>query len=273
MKTFALLLLFPFASLADSCIKSPVGNSLCFAKPMVGENFDAGSWGELYLLRSGKKIPLPMAGRYFGMPDESNISPSGNYINIVSVEWGYLDEGKGSKEFVDRAYCSVIDLRTGCIVSDWDGAMCGYGWEKDNDTLSSSDGVEKNTFDFLSFKPGAQKFKTGDRQAIRNLLRCEAVSRTNLGAYIKIAGQNPENSDISAGIARFYTLMGAEQTVSTKTWLYSDANDGAISKAYLIDGDRVKTIRESDDRMWRQILYITAKKRAVVGWVKTGTLK
>ncbi|MEY8712107.1 hypothetical protein [Mangrovibacter phragmitis] len=124
---------------ADIEVKSQNGNSVIFIQPRYGDNIELDAWGKLIFSQNGKKIDLSRADRYYTENGSSKVSPGGNYLVVNSVAGDYLDSGDGAKQYVSRSYCSVIDMRNGCIVSDWDGEACSYQWNKSQDILSGSD--------------------------------------------------------------------------------------------------------------------------------------
>lgn len=273
MRVCIFLIFLPFMAFADTCVVSlSSGNSLCFSNPMSGGNYERGSWGTMYLLRDGKKVPIEIENRYYSTASEDDISPSGNYINITTVEGGYI-EGDGEKEYVDRAYCNVIDMRTGCIVSDWDGSMCGYQWKKNEDVLSSSAEGDSDTLDFLSFKPKVSVVDKINDRNVRNLLRCDAVNDKNIDAYANLLKANNKNKEILTPVANFYNTLPGEGIVIDKSWLHSEANDDSVTKVYLVAGDPVKFIVESNDKKWRKVIYNASGKRFYVGWIKSENIR
>lgn len=118
---FTTIFLFPTSTFANVVIKSPNGNALEFSQAKHGRHYDPDSWGKLIFRNNGVMLDLTRSDRYYTEDGSTETSPSGNYVVVNSVSGGEIDSGDGSKQYVDKAYCSVIDMRNGCIVSDWDG--------------------------------------------------------------------------------------------------------------------------------------------------------
>ncbi|HDT5889161.1 TPA: hypothetical protein QHA87_003160, partial [Aeromonas dhakensis] len=141
IKSMAVIFVAPFlvtsvTAIADVSINSNDGSSLFFSGKLTGENIDNNAWGKLYYISESKKVELSLQDRYYLENDAGSISkksPTGNYILFYSVSGEMVSLGDGTEKYVDRAYCSVIDMRNGCIVSDWDGEACGYDWVKSKD--------------------------------------------------------------------------------------------------------------------------------------------
>src|SRR5574344_2002946 len=121
---------------ADVYINAASGNSLLFSQKRSGDGIVNNAWSKLYFVSGGNKTELVSQGRYY--EGGSKKSPSGNYILFYSVSGEFVSLEDGTDKYVDRAYCSVIDMRDGCIVSDWDGEACGYDWVNNQDILASS---------------------------------------------------------------------------------------------------------------------------------------
>ena len=123
---------------ADIVIKSPEGGGVTFSQEKKGEHYDNNSWGNITFSRHNYSADLSRSDRYYVEDGSSRVSPSGKYLIITSVSGGYVEFGDGTSKYTDRAYCSVVDMTNGCIVSDWDGEACGYTWVGSQDVLANS---------------------------------------------------------------------------------------------------------------------------------------
>jgi len=155
MKYIALFLgcIVSIESSADIKIVSPNGNKILFSEKKEGENIDSDAWNKIFFVHANQKLDLSRDDRYYTENGSTTPSPSGNYLKVLSVSGDYLYLENGERKYVDRTYCSVIDMRDGCIVSDWNGGNCMYDWADDKDILSQYPDGHGSTFDFLLFRP------------------------------------------------------------------------------------------------------------------------
>ncbi|MEA9393670.1 hypothetical protein SJI19_24680, partial [Acerihabitans sp. TG2] len=169
-------------AVSDVIIRSPFGTELIFSEKKSGKNHDRNAWGKLSFKGHGETIDLGIDGRYFTEDGSSKLSPSGKYLVIVSISGGYLYPYGGKKKYVDRAYCSVVDMEKGCYISDWNGGACGYHWRENEDVLEDS--LKTDTFDFLSFRPRIKHVKDNLSSlytaTVKVYLRCDAPDQTNI---------------------------------------------------------------------------------------------
>ncbi|MEA9393667.1 hypothetical protein SJI19_24665, partial [Acerihabitans sp. TG2] len=169
-------------AVSDVIIRSPFGTKLIFSEKKSGKNYDADAWGKLSFKGHGETIDMGIDGRYFTEDGSSKLSPSGKYLVIVSIFGAYLHSADGTKKYTDRAYCSVVNMKTGCYMSDWTGGACGYHWRENEDILENSRGSD--TFDFLSFRPRIKHARDNlsslDNATLKECLRCDAPDQTNI---------------------------------------------------------------------------------------------
>lgn len=264
---------------ADIEVKSQNGNSAVFSQPKHGDNIESDAWGKLIFNKNGKKIDLSRTGRYYIEGGSNKVSPSGNYLVVNSVAGDYLDSGDGAKQYVSKAYCSVIDMRNGCIVSDWDGEACGYQWAKDKDILSGSDDNDADIFDFLSMKPAVRKiegsYSTLKKMDANNLIRCDRVSSKNVDDYQNLSKDNRGVRQLVLnGILDYINKLETSLSINTsKSHLYTSPDENSITKAYLVAGDKVKFIQFSQDKKWVEVGYVSPKGKPLVKWVKFEDIK
>lgn len=284
IKSMAVIFAAPFlvtsvTSLADVSINSNDGNSLFFSEKLTGENIDNNAWSKLYFISGSKKIDVSLQDRYFLENDDGSISkksPTGNYILFYSVSGERVSLGDGTDKYIDRAYCSVIDMRNGCIVSDWDGEACGYDWVKSKDVLASSEDKDADVFDFKAMRPSINIKNTqqviANKYSLENMLRCEPLNKTNVDAYHLFLKANKAYSSSIKESMLDYLRSLSEKEVKNKSMLFGKPRDNSQSKAYLIAGDKVRIIQTSADGRWVNIGYINKKNNPLIAWVEAVNL-
>lgn len=284
IKSMAVIFAAPFlvtsvTSLADVSINSNDGNSLFFSEKLTGENIDNNAWSKLYFISGSKKIDVSLQDRYFLENDDGSISkksPTGNFILFYSVSGERVSLGDGTDKYIDRAYCSVIDMRNGCIVSDWDGEACGYDWVKSKDVLASSEDKDADVFDFKAMRPSINIKNTqqviANKYSLENMLRCEPLNKTNVDAYHLFLKANKAYSSSIKESMLDYLRSLSEKEVKNKSMLFGKPRDNSQSKAYLIAGDKVRIIQTSADGRWVNIGYINKKNNPLIAWVEAVNL-
>lgn len=284
MKSSLLFVFMTFVTVCNSAyadveVKSQNGNSAVFSQPKHGDNIESDAWSKLIFNQNGKKIDLSRTDRYYTEDGSSKVSPSGNYLVVNSVAGDYLDSGDSAKQYVSKAYCSVIDMRNGCIVSDWDGEACGYQWAKGKDILSSSDDNDADTFDFLSMKPAVRKiegsYSTLKTMDANNLIRCDKINSENVDDYQTLSKENKDIRQVVLnGVLDYINKLETPSSINTsKSYLYSSPDGNSITKAYLVAGDKVKFIQLSQNKKWVKVGYVSPKGKPLVKWVKSEDIK
>ncbi|MFM5377900.1 hypothetical protein [Aeromonas dhakensis] len=285
IKSMAVIFLAPFlvtsvTAIADVSINSNDGSSLFFSGKLTGENIDNNAWGKLYYISKSKKVELSLQDRYYLENDAGSISkksPTGNYILFYSVSGEMVSLGDGTEKYVDRAYCSVIDMRNGCIVSDWDGEACGYDWVKSKDVLASSEDKGAEVFDFKVMRPSINIKSTpqviANKSSLENMLRCDPLNKTNVDIYQLFLKANKEYSSTIKESMLDYLRSLSEKEVKNKSMLFSNSNENSQSKAYLIAGDKVRVIQASADGRWVNIGYINKKNNPLIAWIEAVNLR
>ncbi|HEB4979112.1 hypothetical protein [Aeromonas dhakensis] len=285
IKSMAVIFVAPFlvtsvTAIADVSINSNDGSSLFFSGKLTGENIDNNAWGKLYYISESKKVELSLQDRYYLENDAGSISkksPTGNYILFYSVSGEMVSLGDGTEKYVDRAYCSVIDMRNGCIVSDWDGEACGYDWVKSKDVLASSEDKGAEVFDFKVMRPSINIKSTpqviANKSSLENMLRCDPLNKTNVDIYQLFLKANKEYSSTIKESMLDYLRSLSEKEVKNKSMLFSNSNENSQSKAYLIAGDKVRVIQASADGRWVNIGYINKKNNPLIAWIEAVNLR
>jgi len=254
---------------SDVIITSPIGTKLIFSEKKIGENYDLYAWKKLSFKDSRNLIDLSIKDRYFTEDGSSKVSPSGEYLVVTSISGGYLDSGDGKREYIDKAHCSVVDMKNGCFVSDWEGEVCGYDWKKNEDVLASSNSPGAETFDFLSFRPTINGIKDNlsllNETTVENYLRCDAPDKENINIYQELIKVNKASKRLtSESIVKYLDGISTEGIIAKKTNLFSASDNNSQTKAYLVLGDKVKVIEKSPDNEWVNIGYINAKGTPLV---------
>lgn len=156
--------------------------------------------GAKFFSNKNYSADLSRDDRFYIEDGSSKVSPSGKYLIVNSVSGGTVEFGDGTSKYTERAYCSVIDMSNGCIVSDWDGEACGYTWTEGKDVLASSEEVGADIFDFNTMRPSIIKMKDKlsslDARGASNFLRCDAPSIENIDKYQQLARENKINKKL-----------------------------------------------------------------------------
>ncbi len=214
------------------------------------------------------------AGTEIEPPNEGDISPSGQYVVIGRVESGMVSSGPGQTESVlSREYCSVIEIRTGCITADQTGEICGAGWQAGQPAQWGTD--DQTNVMLRRDRPSANRVLhfisagqpprsvVDDDSGADNVLRCDPPSPASRQAYQKVAtalraaGAQSEARLIEAGLSKVgdsapnIRLPSPTETdhlvgiVSVeKATLYTAPNDARASRAYLVRNDTVTVLKQ-----------------------------
>lgn len=269
-------LLFPTVIYGNVTFKSPIGGEINFSEEKKGDNYEPNSWDRITFTINDHLSDLSRNDRYYIEDGTSKLSPSGVYLILNSVSGDYVEQDNGTKKFSERTYCSVIDLRSGCIISDWDGEACSYNWKKKEDILSNSEAPDADVFDFLSMKPNIRSMKNAllskNENEVKNILRCNPLTRDNLNSYQEFLKSEDPKSLISKKIIIFLNSIPNEIIINTQATLFSRPEENYKTKAYLIAGDKVNVISESEDHKWLHIGYISNKRRPLIAWIKSDIL-
>ncbi len=195
---------------------------------------------------------------------------------VTSISGAEVGQEDGTLKYIDKAYCSVIDMSSGCIVSDWDGEACGYAWVGNKDVLASSNDPGADTFDFNSMRPKVNEARNSraSTDAIENLMRCDLPNKDNINDYQYLSKLNKADEDkVDRYIEIYLNTITKESKVMSKSYLFPSPQTSNFKNAYLVPGDRVKVIQLSPDRKWVNIGYINAKGTPLVAWVLADSLQ
>lgn len=234
-------------------------------------------------------------------PSNSNISPSGEYVIVARDEQGTVSTGPGQPESVlSREYCSMIEIRTGCITADQTGEICGAGWKAGQRAQWGTD--EQTDMMLKSDRPSARrqlgfisagqppKLTIRDDSGADNLLRCDPPSSSNRESYRKIAAAlqaagaqadarliddalSKTDGAIAGTTVPLLVEMGHRQAIVSvqKATLYTAPDDAHASRAYLVQNDAVTVLKQSAAG-WSYVDYINASGRHLLRWIRTEQL-
>ncbi|RDU97439.1 hypothetical protein [Trinickia dinghuensis] len=234
-------------------------------------------------------------------PSDSDIAPSGQYVVIARDEQGTISTGPGQPESVlSREYCSMIEIRTGCITADQTGEICGAGWKAGNPAQWGTD--DRTDMMLRRDRPSAGRqlgfIRAGqpaqltirDDSGADNLLRCDPVSSVNRESYRKIAaalqkaGANNDARLIANALSQAdgksigtpvpAAVDGERRAASVsaeKARLYLAPDEAHASRAYLIQNDAVTVLKQSPTG-WAYVDYIDAFGKHLLRWIRTDQL-
>ncbi|HCB9238027.1 TPA: hypothetical protein M2P33_004204 [Klebsiella pneumoniae] len=268
---------FSKVSYADVTIQSPIGGSITFSQKKNGEHYDDNSWEKIIFSNHSYSADLSRDDRTYIEDGSSKVSPSEKYLIVNSVSGGTVEFGDGTSKYVDRAYCSIVDMSNGCIVSDWDGEACGYTWTEGEDVLANSEDTGADVFDFNSMRPSINKMKNKlsslDIRRASNMLRCDAPSKENIDKYQQLAKENEKTKKIvTNAIFDYLHSIENEASINSKVYLFTAPDSNAQTKSYLVPGDKIKIIQYSSDNKWVKIGYNNSKGTPLVAWVKVDSV-
>ncbi|MEJ5173952.1 hypothetical protein WH277_01370, partial [Erwinia sp. MYb416] len=183
----------------------------------------------------------------------------------------------GTVTWSDRAYCSVVDMKNGCITSDWSGEACGYTWVGGKDILASSEKPNADTFNFTAMRPTLREskgdFSLMENARVMNLMRCDVPGKDNINDYQKLATLNKSSAKaVRSQIVNYVNSLTMAASIESKALLFTGPDEHSQTKAYLVAGDKIKIIQRSPDNQWVNVGYINAKGSPLVAWIKANTL-
>lgn len=120
------------------------------------------------------------------------LSPDNNFVYLSQIESAELETPNGAI-ISENAYCSLVNVRNGCIVARETGEFCGGTF--------TSDGKWKNSvypdFNLAGATPSASAYVEGKLKpsgspetSFENLLACDPPNNNNADAYRIIAERN-----------------------------------------------------------------------------------
>lgn len=270
-------LLLSGACHADVVIHSPEEGILTFSQKKEGQHYGNDAWGKIVFSNQHIQADLSQDDRYYTEDGASKVSPSGRYLVVNSVSRGDLTLEDGTVQYTDRAYCSVVDMKNGCITSDWSGEACGYTWIGDKDIIASSAKPDADTFNFAAMRPTLREakgdFALMEPARVMNILRCDIPAKDNINDYQQLAKLNQSSAKAVRGqIINYLNSLTLTASLKSQALLFSGTDEHSKTKAYLVAGDKIKIIQRSPDNQWVNVGYINAKGSPLVAWIKADTL-
>ncbi|MGK8203068.1 hypothetical protein ACRS8P_28360 [Burkholderia cenocepacia] len=230
-------------------------------------------------------------------PNTADISPSGEYVVVGRVETGTVWQGQGKPESVlSREFCSIIEVRTGCITSDQTGEICGQRWKVGYPAQWGSD--EQTATMLKNDRPSAShivgRIEAGrpadgilrDDSGADNVLRCDPLSPDNRGFYRTIvAALRAKGASRDARLIQAALSRGTGDAVGTpvqqegaarhrsarvsvaKAPLFTAPGDANTSRAYLVRNDVVIVLKQSPAG-WAYVDYVNAAGKHLLRWIK-----
>ena len=289
-------------------VQFPNGASLTFSSPeMSGEEAsEVLDWTVLvYTKADGEKIQLFPEEEYHGIrgviyeDPTPRLSPSGNYAVLGMSRDGFIDDGtlEGRME-VNRAYCPVLDTRTGCIVSTQTGGICGGDWEEHQDRwiigVRDKDGTTWAMLNpeiddanhlwekYAKVKNQPDHYLIKERLmsnlGISNIMACDPPNPDNIAAYKNIAAELSKDGKIKDAQYIIKKLRGIKsstaeirQVLPEKAFLSDRPDSTSQTQMYLIQGDRVKILYTVGEE-WTKIKYQRKNGPAIRKWIRTESL-
>lgn len=230
-------------------------------------------------------------------PNKWNISPSGQYVIVMRNDQGTVFMEQGQPETrLNREYCSMIEIKTGCITAEQTGEICGAGWQPSQGARWGTDAQTSmmltrdrpsasNKLAFINAGQPAHLL-IRDASGADNLLRCDPLSSTNREPYRKIAAAlKAEGARFDAQLIETALSKGSAASVGTpvvqdadaegppaavsvaKATLFTSPDDATASRAYLVQNDVVTVLKQSPTG-WAYVDYVNASGKHLRRWIK-----
>jgi hypothetical protein len=267
--------------------------------PQLAKKFGPG-WTRLtYQSANGQRIQImsdealtSSGGVVFSPTDRSAISPDGQYLALDLTRNGTASTADGNSDVESREFCPVLDTRTGCVVRNDTGAICGGSWDSKgavwHGTLDSA-GPVAESIDKIK-KPSAQDVWTQYANSpvknmptylqsalgLDNLKACDPPNAANQHYYAQIeAALGQAGGSTPSGKTTQQTPPadgGQPATVkSERAQLFARPSVGSIHRGYLIRGDHVAIIG-TENGGWLQIRYERAGKPPIEAWLQSADI-
>jgi len=288
----------------------PGGATLTFSLPLTSDekkNFGSGWKMATYEnTKDGKFNLFPMealtssGGVLFADAYPPEVSPSGKYVIIDVLRVGTVNLGEpGKPEVQSRQYCPVLETRTGCIVSNQSGELCGGEWQKKHDRwivrgLTEDASTPMLQYQFEDANTLWKKYSTAKnkpfhisiREAVSanfgvyNLMACDRPSANNVAAYrniameLKKAGDNTSSEYITNKFHGMTTHGGhiePRKILTQRALLFDKPSSEYQTKMYLIKGDDVGILEEMGEE-WLKIEYKEKNGRSIQKWIRSKSI-
>ncbi|MDR6503407.1 hypothetical protein J2785_006600 [Burkholderia ambifaria] len=206
----------------------PDGATLQFSSPLTAneeKTFGSGWKVATYSNMKGDKFNLfqmetltSSGGVIFGNSYPIEVSLTGKYVVIDVLRVGIVNPGSHGKPVVQsRQYCPVLETRTGCILSNQTGELCGGAWGKQGDRWTVHGLAEDTNTPMLRYQfedantlwkeyenAKSKPFRISIREAISenlgivNLVACDPPKVGNIKSYHNISSELKRAGDIEA---------------------------------------------------------------------------
>ena len=278
------------------------GESITLESPIPQElsnKFGQGWWKADLTKKTGEKISLyPLRktktgpGIIWNKPIPNMTSQDGAYtiLDVVYFDSLFKDPKSGIPTLTDRNYCFFIELKTGCIVTIETGAACAGKWINNNiwsglDYAIDISKARRPKIESLlaNFHDKNKKSNTTQQMGIyfnmKNQLTCDKITLKNIGKYsslLKHLENTPHEKQILASeLANFKKILPQNHySISTnKSYLFDLPNEISISSNYLIKGDKIQIIDNSQlENGWCKIRYTTKSGKVIEKWIKSSDI-
>jgi len=204
MKHHPIIVLIALTSLSDfaSADQSPIQQTLKQHTEIRYSREFKGLYLSLNIYHKGKHVITLHgdieSGGAFKREEPPRTSPNNHYIYISQVEAAEVETPNGPKTS-ERTYCSLVDVRNGCIIARETGSFCGGTFTKDgkweNSLYPNLDLV--TTAPKISAYSDGRLMPTGSPEAsIENLIACDPPNDTNMKDYKSSLKKNIFNLSI-----------------------------------------------------------------------------
>ncbi|TKC88042.1 hypothetical protein FAZ69_17485 [Trinickia terrae] len=228
------------------------------------------------------------------------ISPTGKYAVLDILKAGIVDPGpSGKPEVQSRQYCPVLETKTGCVISNQSGEICGGQWQVHGDRWIVPGGAGDTDLVMLKyqFKDANTLWKEyvaargksfgyslkdalSSNLGVANLVACDSPKESNVDSYKNILMELRSKRDLDDAeyiekklhsTTSIHGRVEERRVVVPRAFLFDKPDLTSRTKTYLIKGDVVKLL-ETRDTEWAKIQY-TGKNRIVIEkWISAKSL-
>lgn len=271
---------------AQVSIQSKNGNSLIFKGKEKNEHYEANLYKELIFSSKDYNSTIYNNGAmHYYEPKDNVFSPTGRYAMLDAVEGGYIfGYSKNDKPlWSERGHCLIIDMQNGCVLINETSEACVVEWE--GDELYYTGEEQKQKIELKSdIKDGLDQLfdcenigfmdtkecKEENKSKIDNVIRCNALDVKTISKYEKYMSKDSDFKHKELLKQSIVTFISSFRKVilKDKTYLYLKPSKDSLTKAYLIKGDEIRILKESEDTVWQKIAYIDKNSKILIRWVK-----
>lgn len=130
-------------------------------------------------------------GGAFEIETPIRLSPDKRFLYLTQIESAELETPQGTLT-EDRAYCSLIETKSGCIAARETGEFCAGQFAGEN----KWDNSIYPEFDIMAGSAKAEDYVSGKRtpfdsaeNSLENLLACDPITHNNIDAYRSIINE------------------------------------------------------------------------------------